>query len=97
MKIMVEKSEMKSLGEEMERISKDLQKINQDLKNTTKELQASWTGASAISFSQKMEKEYYPQIEKFCQSLDEYGNYIKNASDMYQQLENTFASKSINF
>lgn len=95
MDIHVKKSSLKSMSDEVSECSGEIKAILKELENCTTNLAKIWKADSSLQFQQKIFTDYHQNLVNFCDCLEQYSLYLKNASILYQKLEDTYSKKEI--
>lgn len=85
----------KVLGDEILAFANDYNNIIKKIKNQVKDIQDSgiWNGIDNVQFTDALFK-YFTSFENVEDTLKFYGNFLIQASSIYQTLENDYSSRS---
>lgn len=95
MDIIVKKDELANYGNQMLNISNE---FNRDIKKFTRiieEINDAWDGADALKYVNTMKDKYIRNLEDTRKTIENYASFLNKVGDVYQSVDEVFASKNI--
>lgn len=95
MKIKIDKSAIKKIGNNIGADAEDLRSEKEKIKNIVETLSNSWEGNDATEVINILKDNYLPKLEKLCERVEKCGSYLKSIDTVYDQLDSTYKAKKI--
>lgn len=95
MKIKVSKSTVKKVGTNLMSNAEDLHNESKKINMIFDDLSSVWQGKDSEACINCMKEFYLPNLEKVCNKINSYGEYLKSVPEVYEEVDITFKSKKI--
>ncbi len=95
MDIVVKKDELANYGTQIKSYSAEFDRSIKKFTHIIDEINDAWDGIDALKYINTMKDKYIRELESTKATIDEYGMYLSKVGDVYQSVDEAFASKNI--
>jgi len=95
MKITIQKNEVKKVGEDIINLRKDFGSNVFAFSRVIEKIEDAWKGNDATKYISSMRDRYVPDLTEFSNTIEDYGNFLKQVPEVYEAFDEAYASKEI--